>query len=279
MGFDFKSALASAKKDLSSNNLFLLLLGASGSGKSHSIGTLGIKTLYLYTKTEDHGPKAAAMTGASNVVPLSIDTDGNNNLSSDQTLDRLSSILGDVEGLKANGFKAIVIDSLTDIETIFRNSSKIKAAVLKNKYAEGPALADMFKDLIVTLKSVQQATGVHVILPCALEVKKIEDDGLVADAMPKLYGYMVSTGILQSFGDIMVIGEMANGDKTARRFQLKAKGTRVGKSAEGATSKTFSFSPRLVGVDLTTLPDTLKADLSKLIALKAKSETKGEEHE
>jgi hypothetical protein len=239
MAFDFKAAISSAKKDLSSNNLFLLLLGASGSGKSHSIGTLGVKTLYLYTKTEDHGPKAAAMTGGSNVVPLSIDTDGDSNLSSDATLERLSSILSDTDGLKANGFKAIVIDSMTDLETIFRSSTKVKATVLKNKFAEGPALADMFKDLIITLKSVQQATGVHV----------------------------------------MVIGEMANGDKTARRFQLKAKGTRAGKSADGATSKTFSFSPRLTGVDLTTLPDTLKADLSKLVGLKAKTEVKGGDNE
>lgn len=274
--FDFKSAIAASKKELVSNHLFLLLLGASGSGKSYAVGTLGEKTLYLYTKSEDHGPKTAAMAGGANIVPVSIDSAEGEALTADEGLARLNAILDDVEGMKAQGFKAVVIDSLTELEALFRGTTRMKAIVAKNKFGEGPALSDMFKELIIKLKGVQTAVGAHVILPCALEIKRIEEDGLVADALPKLYGYMVSTGILQSFGDIMIIGEMVNGDKTARRFQLRAKGTRTGKSAETGVSKTFSFSPRLVGVDLTALPDTLPADLSKLVSRKAKKETTNE---
>ena len=73
-----KKAEAADKADKSKGKLFLSILGPSGSGKSHSIGTLGVKTLYLYFAGEKHGVDAARKENVKNITAICIDVNGRN---------------------------------------------------------------------------------------------------------------------------------------------------------------------------------------------------------
>ncbi len=104
--FDFTKAMKDAQQDLDNKSLFLFLLGSSGNGKSYAQGTFGVKTLYLYTQGESHGPKSASVLGKDNIVPVCIDRDGDKDLTPDEALNRLNSILDNLEGIKEANIQA-----------------------------------------------------------------------------------------------------------------------------------------------------------------------------
>lgn len=262
-----------ARKDLDNKSLFLFLLGSSGNGKSYAQGTFGVKTLYLYTQGESHGPKSASTLGGSNVVPVCIDRDGDKELTPDEALNRLNNILDHPDVIQKAGFKAISIDGASEIEALIRSSKKYKLACTTesgkhNGFAEGPATLAQFREVISRLKKLQREIGVHICMTGILTVKEYGEDGLVLDCSPQLSGYAVATGIIQQFDDVMIIGRMQKKDKIGYRFQLVANGTRVSVDNKGEVKKMFNFSPRLTGVDILQLGATLEADLSKLIEVK-----------
>lgn len=274
MSFDFAKAHEDAKKDLTNKNLFLILLGSSGNGKSYTQGTFGVKTLYLYTQGESHGPKSAATTGVDNITPVCIDREGEKELSADDAIARLFSILDDIEGIKKAKFKAISIDGASEIETLIRSTATFKKACLTDKgihnaFAEGPATLSVFRQLISKLKRLQRELDIHVCLTAILNVKEYGDNGAIVDSTPQLHGYNVATGLVQQFDDVMMIGRMQKDDKVAYRFQLLASANKSTTDKSGAVRKTYNFSPRLTGTDITSLGATLKADLGELIKLKS----------
>lgn len=277
MSFDFAGAVKDAQKDLTNSKVFLLLLGASGNGKSYALGTFGVKTLYLYTQGESHGPKSAKTQGAENIVPVCIDRDGEKELTPDLAIKRLHTILDDAEGIKKAGFGAIALDGASELEAVFRDSERFKIACLANGkhngFAEGPVTLGMFREVLVKLKKLQRELQVHVAMTCILEVKEMSEDGTIESSSPSLQGYMVATGLVRNFDDVMIIGRMQAKGHVAYRLQLLAAATKV--SADFKTKeikKTFNFSPRLNGVDITAAGGEsghIKADLSKLAELKA----------
>ncbi len=277
--FDFQKAFSDAKKDLDNNNLFLLLLGASGNGKSYVQGTFGCKVLYLYTKGEDHGPKSASRSAeagglGTSIVPVRIDHDGSKDLNADESLARLHNILDDVAGIKAAGFGALVLDSFTELEHLVRSSKKFIAmtttdAGKHNSFAEGGATLFQFKEIIGKLKKLHKEAKIHICATEILTIKELNDEGLILDSSPQLLGYAVATGVVQQFDDVIIIGKMSKKDKIAYRFQLIAESGKVSKDAiTKEVKKTFNFSPRLTGVDILALPPTIDANLTDLIKLK-----------
>lgn len=272
--FDFDRAFKEAQEDLKNSRLFLLLLGSSGNGKSYAQGTFGCKTLYLYTEGESHGPKSAKMEGKDNIHPICLNLENGKELSADESIKRLFSILDNAEYIKKSGFKAIALDGLSELESLIRDSTKFRTMTTTdsgkhNGFAEAGATLFQLKEIISKLKRVQRECGVHICATEILSVKELSPEGMILDSTPQLIGYSVATGVVQQFDDVMIIGKMQKKDKISYRFQLLAEATKV--SADSVTKeikKTFNFSPRLTGVDILALPPTLEANLSELIKLK-----------
>jgi hypothetical protein len=269
--FDFNAAIKEAAED-TTNALGLIILGSSGSGKSTAIGSFPVKTLFLYTSSEAHGAAAAKSSGK-NVVPVSIDVAKGEMLSADKAYDRLLSILNDVEGIKEGKFGAVALDGATEIETLIRSTTRWKIACQTkggehNAFAEGPATLLLFRPIIDALKNLQRKLKVHYAVSCILDVMEIGDDGSILKSKPRLQTYAVAEGIIQLFADVVAVGRMTNGQDVAHRFQLMAGVSRESKDARGNVKKSINFSPRLSGIRLEKLPDTLPADITELIKFK-----------
>jgi hypothetical protein len=273
MAFDFKKAQKEAANDIKNTNLGLMVLGQSGAGKSTLAGTFGVKTLYLYTTGESHGAKAAATIGSDNISPVSINVENGTLLSADKAYERLLSILSSVEEIKAEGFKSVVVDGATELEILIRETSRWKLMCqtdkgTHNSWAEGKATLAMFRPVVDGLKSLQRTLGIHFMMTCALDVISVDDNGEIQESKPRLQTYSVAEGVIQQFEDIVVVGRMSNGDKVGHRLQFLAGVSRESKDAAGNVRKSINFNPRLSGVTLDKLPNTVKADVQELIKLK-----------
>ncbi len=274
MGFNFSNAIAEAAKEAAGpKSLGLMILGASGAGKSSLAGTFGVKTLYLSTNGEVHGSAAAKGLGGANVVPVSIDFADGKPLNADKAYDRLLSILTDVKGIEDAGFKAVVVDSATELEIMIRETTRWKVMCqtdkgTHNSWAEGKATLAMFRPVIDALKSLQKQTGAHFAMTCALEINAVADNGEITESKPRLQTYSVVEGVIQQFGDIIAVGRMSNGEQEAHRIQFLAGVSRDSKDAKGVVRKSLNFNPRVTGIPLEKLPRTMEADLKQLIKLK-----------
>lgn len=279
MSFDFKTALAEAQKDTDNKALFLLVLGQSGNGKSYLQGTLPGKTLYLYTASEDHGPKAAIAAAKeknvqAEIFPVRLDLEAGAVLSADRTLKRLDEVLDDIAGLKTLGITAVVLDSLFEIEQLIRQSTKFKLSCTTdrgshNAFAEPGATITQFKNIISKLKKIH-AEGIHIIATLPLVVREMDDKGNIIDSVAKLIGYEVGDKIPQHFADVVVIGKLMDDQgKLSHQLQFKTEVTKVSKDVKTAeVKKQFNYGPRLTGVSTAALPPVMDADLSKVLALK-----------
>ena len=67
------------------------------------------------------------------------------------------------------------------------------------------------------------------------------------EATPRLSTYAVAEGLIQQFPDILVIGKLSKGAKSAHRFQFESGVQRVAKDAAGVVRKMINFSPRITG--------------------------------
>ena len=81
---------------------------------------------------------------------------------------------------------------------------------------------------------------------------------------------MVVEGILQQFGDVLLVGKMVKDDKISHRIQFNGTVSKVSKEANGTIKKLLNFSPRVSGITLDKLPSSIPADLKKLAEFKAK---------
>ena len=273
MGFNFSAAQKEALSDLKNNKLGVMILGQSGAGKSSLAGTFGVKTLYLYTTGESHGAKSAAGLGGEKVFPVCLDYSEGVALTPDQTYQRIVDVLTDVDGIKKQGFGAIVVDGATELETLIRGTSKWKTLCLTDKgkhnnFAEGTATLTMFRPVIDGLKNLQRDIGIHFAMTCILDVSALSDSGEILESRPRLSTYGVAEGLIAQFDDRIAVGRMCKGDKVAHRIQFLAGVSRDSKDIAGNIKKTINFSPRLAGKTLEQLPDTLAANLAELAKVK-----------
>ncbi len=275
MAFDFAKAEKQSLKDTSNTKLGLMILGQSGGGKSYAAGTFGVRTLFLYGSGESHGPSAAKKEGGANVVPVAWDFDDEGaRLNPDKAYARLMEALSDVEGIKAAGFGAIMVDGATELEQMLRKTKKWEQLCLTDKgkhnnFAEGPATAALFRPVLDGLRDLQRNLGVHYAMTCILDIKRLGEDGAVLESMPRLSGYAVAENLIQQFPDVVVIGRMTKADKVDHYIQFLAGVTKTSKELSGEVKKSINFNPRITGKSVSELPSSVKADLGKLAAFKA----------
>lgn len=268
-----KAMIGASQARLSNKALDCILLGPSGAGKSRACGTLGVPTLYLFTSGENHGPISAA-SGGSQILPICIDRDGEKVLTSDESYNRLLSILNDVEGIKALGVGAIAIDGASEIESIILGTSFWKTAVDReykgvSSYAGQITLA-LFRRVLSAIQKLRSELGLHVVVTCILNVKELGDNNEILDAEPKLKGYDVATGLVQQFSDVLVIGQYFKDDRNVPRIQLGAHVTKSSKDFQTkVVRKLHNFYVRLTGCDLSEAPETLPANLARIAEIKA----------
>mgnify|MGYP003648307473 CR=1 FL=1 len=277
--FDFNKAASSTQAALEdTSKLELLLMGPSGAGKSYTIGTLGVKTLYLYGTRETHGYLTARVQGKDCVIPMCIDygqwpgETANRAFTADETLQFVRALLTSFDWIKESGFEAIALDGIAALEVIVKDSTEWKAKCKTsqgkhNSFKESEASSEILGGIVNLLKGCQRELGVHIIATAPLEIKDQDGFGGITEAMPRLAGYGVAEAIVANFGDILVVGKMTKGTDVRWRFQSLMDIKKVAKDENGTIKRILNFSPRLSGA---SLPITMEADLSKVIAMKAK---------
>jgi hypothetical protein len=280
MGFDFnKAEKLAVTKAARPTLLSAIVLGPSSSGKSYLAGTLGEKTLYLYLKREDHGVASAKIEGDKNIIDVCVDIDDDGNLlGQDAAYKRILTILADVEGIKAAGFKLIVIDGLSELEQLVMGTAVWKTECLTDKgahngFAEGKASVKTIQAILDALRNAQRQLNLHYYVTCILDCKKLDsEDGEILESSPQLLGYVVPSTLIPPFPDQIVVGRMKSPDgKITHRLQFQAG---VGKASTDQKTKELkkfmNFTPRLRDVPSDLLPRHMPADLKKVLELKAK---------
>ena len=275
MAFDFAKAekAALARKD-SPKALGAIVLAPSSGGKSFLMGTLGVKTLYLFSGAEDHGPSSAILAGGSDVVDLQYDMDSGKTLGHDATMKNLLSILSDVEGIKAAGFKAVAVDGLTALEQIIRETSQFKVDCLSkegkhNGFQEPAATLRQLTQAFDLLRKLRREAGMHYLVSCILDVKTQGDDGEITDSEPQLLGYKLPAVLLPQFPTQLVVGRMQNPEgKEEHRLQFNASVSKASVDNKTKELKKYTnFCPRIEGVSSDKLPPHMKADLKQVLKL------------
>ncbi len=274
MGFNFDAAIKEANSAATDNLVSAIILGPSGAGKSSLMGTFGVKTLYLHTSGENHGPQSARTLGGSDIISVCIDRDAEKTLGPDEAYARLLSMLGDVDGIKKLGVKAIAIDGASELEAIIRNTEKWKQLCTAsngkhNGFGEPAATISILRPILNALRDLQSRLQIHAAVSCILDVKDIGTDGAILEATPRLVGYSVAETLIQQFADVLVVGRMTKGDQAKHKIQFMSDVTKTSKDAMGTVKKAINFAPRIAGVLVNKLPPIMDADLSQVIKLKS----------
>lgn len=260
------------QEKLKNKNVGLILLGPSGAGKSRTCGTFGCKTLFIHTSGESHGSQSAA-SGGSEILPICLDRDGDKVLTADESYTRLLEILASGPELKKLGIGAIAIDGASELENIIVNTTAWKQKLATDykgvKSYAGDLTLGMFRPILVGLQKLQQELNLHFVITCILHVKEFGENGEILEASPSLYGYGVATGLIQQFADILIIGQLSDGEKTRPGIQL---GSHVSKATKDMVTKEVrklaNFHNRITGADLSTCPPIMKPSLALVAEIK-----------
>jgi hypothetical protein len=260
------------QEKLKNKNVSLILLGPSGSGKSRACGTFGVKTLFIHTSGESHGPASAA-SGGSEILPICLDRDGDKVLSADDSYARLLEVLSSGPELKKLGIGAIAIDGATELESIIQNTTAWKtrlAAEYKGvKSYAGDLTLSMFRPILNGLQKLQAEIGIHYVMTCILSVRELGENGEILEASPSLYGFNVASGLIQQFPDILVIGQVSDGERARPAIQLGSHATKVTKDQQSKEVRKLSnFHNRITGADLSSAPDLIKPSLALVAKIK-----------
>lgn len=271
MTFDFTKAIADAEGELNSTTTMSIVLGPSGSGKSSLAGTFELPTLYIYTDGESHGPEAAKALGKDTVLPVCLSREGDRELNADESYSRLINIL---QSVTKEQFGAVVIDGMTELETILRKTSQFKKDCINSKgkhdaFEEPKVVMDLLRPILGHLRSLKKK-GVHSLVTCILEVSSLSDTGEILESKPKLSTYSVVESVIQAFPDVFTVGRMVkegkNGVVQAHRIQFLSGVARNSKDAMGVVKKCINYHPRITGV--IGLPGNVAAKMTEIIKLK-----------
>jgi hypothetical protein len=271
---DLLNEVTNVRTDL----LFLIVLGQSGAGKSHVVGTAPGKILYLYLDSERHGVASASKNGA-NVIGICLDRDKQGNARKADEAYKYGLACLDPEALKKAGVTSVVIDGLTELEKLIRLTSEFDSACetktgKRDAFKEPAETVRMLDKYMAALRNAQDRAGVHVIMTGILDVSEVEANGAVATAKPRATAYAVAEGVIQQFPDILVVGKITKKDGTSgRAFQTDSDLVRVSKDEDKKVKRFINFSPRLSGVS--KIPAFIAADLSEVVKLKSGNEKNG----
>lgn len=253
--------------------LFCVILGPQGGGKSGLAGTLGVKTLVLRTPVESHGGTSARTVskgtfGEDNIVELNIMEDAKN---ADEAWENLLATVSDPELPKH--FGAVVIDSLTDLQTnLFHELTAWKEATMtkegkRNKLAEPGADAELFNLLINQRLKRLTEKGVHVVMLAAAQIITMGDNGDEIVAKPGLQGANPSALINRSCPDVLLVNKVRDTETGVWEHKLLfyPKVTKESKTLAGVVTKTENFNMRVSHVPSDKLPESAPARLDQLI--------------
>ena len=275
MSINLEKAMARAKAGLKKSPLQAVVLGSSGAGKSSLLGTMGVKTLYLHATGEDHGPRAATALGGDNVVSICIDQDDDGKeLQADKVFELIKSICRNSDFIKANKFSAIVLDGFAVLEHLAKKTTAWKTKCLTsagkhNTYKESESTLDVITEVIDSLKNAQRELGVHIAVTCMLDVKGMANDGSITEAAPRLAGYGLAEGLIQQFGDVLVVGKVTKNNVSKYKLQFLTDLSKSSKDEQGDLKKAMNFSPRISGA--INLPAFMDADLAAVIKFKVET--------
>ena len=253
------------------NGLQLLVLGPSGSGKSHLGGTYPGKTLYLYGDSERHGVKSAFKEGGDNLIPVAWGSDKSGDRRSPDKAYKYIQELLNIDSLKAAGIQFIVMDSLVDLMKVIRHTAMWtnRCATAKgghNSFAEPDAYVEMIDPILSTLRHLQEFHGIDFMVTGDLEIQEQEENGMIIQTKPRLPSFSVAERVIQQFQDIIMISRVKGKKKTGPVIQMGASATRNSVDEHGRLVKTIDFTPRLA--DVLEPPPMIKADLKELLLLK-----------
>lgn len=272
MIINLTKAIARGQAGLKKTPLQAIVLGSSGAGKSSLLGTFGVKTLYLHGTGEDHGPRAASALGGELVLPVCIDQDeSGKELNADSVFNAIKEICRDESFIKSNNIEAIVLDGFAVLEHLAKKTAswKVKcqtSAGKHNTFKESEASLEILTEVIDALKCAQREHGVHIAVTGMLDVKAKSADGSILEAAPRLAGYGLAEGLIQQFGDVLVVGKMVKNNVSKYKLQFMTDLSKASKDEHGDLKKAMNFSPRLSGI--VNLPSLMDADLATLVKFK-----------
>ena len=279
MAFDFAAAekRVVAEKVRTVKPLAAIVLGPSSSGKSFLMGTLGVKTLYLHTSGEEHGPDSAKLSADSDIFDIEFDRDPATGkpLGNDAAYKQLLEILSNRAWVVKMGFKAVAVDGATELESLIRGTGAFTTECLSkegnhNGFAEPAATLKLLRPMMTLLRGLGRNLSMHYMVSCLLDIKKLAKNGEILESEPNLLGYKVASTYLPQFPDQIVVGRMVDPDgNEMHRLQFSAGVSKSSVDNKTKAVKKFSnFSPRLRGVDSNNLPTHMKADLKAVLKLK-----------
>lgn len=248
--------------------LLAIILGASGSGKSYTCGTLPGKTLFLNVSLESHGVTAArtcARKAKNNakINGLSIDLDSSPDGSFNDLIEKLQFL----SQKRDSGIDNLVIDSLNMIETgIIRRSRRFKSECTTSKgehnsFQETPVVSNMFYEIMSLLEKINK-NGIHVIVTCGVEVTELNSDGSIGSAKVDLSTYGVAQTVAKVFPTVLLVGRVGG----EHLFQFKSDIKRESKNmVSNRVLKTFNFAPRVQGLNADELPEMAIPDLNQVL--------------
>lgn len=281
--FDFDAAIADAQRMLERRELEAIILAPSGAGKSALCGTVGRRTLYVFSSGENHGPQSARENARrygidpTNVVPFCIDLATEKGvvrrLSAEESYKRLLDVLSNGKFLADKGIEAVIVDGAAELEIIIRELPQWRdgcksASGKHNAFSEPAVTTALFRPVINALKDLQRDYGMHYALTCMLDVKEYGINGEIVEASPRLKGFQVAEQLIQQFNDVLVVGKMTKGSESKWKLQFMADIVKVAKEESGVQKRAINFNPRIAGA---TPPALLDADLRQVIALKEKA--------
>lgn len=284
MGIKELKAQVKIKKEVV-DPLFAVIIGCSGAGKSFLTGTLDVPTLYLHLRSEHHGPKAATASNK-HVLPVCLDlmeefdqdieelkgvTIGEE-LNNHQTLIKLkhySSLK-----LKNEGISAVVLDSLSDLEMVIKNTPEFKQACVSsngkfNKFNESDELTRKIREIIANFQHLSKE-GIHVLVTLAGVVSALDDNSAASIIQPKLSTFGVSDSIPRMFSDVLLVTRMKHEGVTHHVLSFDGNFQRTTKDLAGKPTKIMNFAPRIAGLSTDDVPEYTKADLKVILQLKIK---------
>jgi hypothetical protein len=253
------------------DGLFLVVLGASGVGKSHFIGTHPGKTLLLYGAGESHGP-SSALKSSKNLIPVMWNRAKKEgkvvDLTPDQILPRINAILDPV-ALKAAGIECIALDSITNLCLDLKKTTLFKqrctsARGQHNPFKETEALIEILSGIIAKLQSLFDYHGIDSITTMDLSITSISGDGHILESKPGLPTFGVGKAVIQQFADILVLNRRGGNEPEFENMSQV-----VSKSTDMETKeivKYVEYHPRLRGVS--KLPETIAASVEAINKLK-----------
>lgn len=247
------------------DGLFLCVLGSSGAGKSHFIGTYPGKVLFLHGSGESHGP-SAALKNNKDILAVSWSQTPEGPIEPKLIPRRIREIL-DPEVIKAAGIKCVAIDSLTNLCLDFKETEAFKQRCTgrggHNPFKETEALVEMFSKVVSQLQVLSDQHDIDIIATIDAQITSVGANGEIIESKPGLPTFGVGKAIIQQFPDVLILGRIDG----KPMFQNLSKA--VGKSIDRDTQETvkyIEYNPRLRGA--IALPELIEPTVNCLLELK-----------